>query len=395
MAIRYPEHPDFEHSMSKTQDGRWRVRVYLGRDAKGRVKQWTHTSRSTSKAMALDEFRDAYAARLGNPAIAGLLDDYVRWCEAQGRAKATVRAYRTRARWAKPYVGQIRVRDLTQGDVMDMNDNLLEDGAMRKGGISVNSVRYCDKLLQTFYKWAAARGYVARSPLVGFALPPMRRVEAHAIDDVTLDALRAHLSEAMGAAPSDAAGELARCEAMGAYLALALGVRVAEACAIRRRDVNLRLAQVSVVGQVREDGFLHWEEGTKGHRSRVVPLADEAAAAIRAHMAWQDSIQRRGPSATLLATSRAALMRPVALSRAFRALMARLGDAEGEYRFHSLRHTFATQMVYDGVPITELAAILGHASTSTTVDMYGHVRAGVSEAARRSMGALARAPDVA
>lgn len=392
MAVKYPEHPDFERAMSKTKDGRWRVRIYLGRDGKGRVRHWTHTCASESKAMALDEARDAYAGRLGNPALNRLFKLHTDWCGKQGKKESTVRAYRTRARWIVPYIGQVRVRDLTAGDVLDLNDNLLEDGAVRGGGLSPNTVRYCDKYLQTFYRWAIARGYVVRSPLAGLALPPMSRVEAHAIDDATLDALRAHLASVMATPSTTPDAELARCEAMGAYLGLTLGLRSAEACAVRRRDVNFRLAQVSVVGQVRTEGRLHWEEGTKGHRTRVVPLADEAAKAIRAHMAWQDTIQPFSPSATLVATSRAPLMRPVALSRSFRATMAKLGDTGGEYRFHSLRHTFATLMIYDGVPLTELAAIIGHASTSTTVDLYGHVRAGVSEAARRAMGALARAP---
>jgi site-specific recombinase XerD len=47
---------------------------------------------------------------------------------------------------------------------------------------------------------------------------------------------------------------------------------------------------------------------------------------------------------------------------------------------HWLRHTAATRMLRDGVPIEVVSKLLGHASVSTTADIYGHLTA---EDARR------------
>lgn len=41
--------------------------------------------------------------------------------------------------------------------------------------------------------------------------------------------------------------------------------------------------------------------------------------------------------------------------------------------FHTLRHTFATRAVENGMDILVLSKILGHAQPSTTLNKYGHV----------------------
>ena len=43
-------------------------------------------------------------------------------------------------------------------------------------------------------------------------------------------------------------------------------------------------------------------------------------------------------------------------------------------RFHDLRHTFASHLIIDlGLDVVQVSRILGHASPSTTLDIYAHV----------------------
>ncbi len=44
-----------------------------------------------------------------------------------------------------------------------------------------------------------------------------------------------------------------------------------------------------------------------------------------------------------------------------------------KYKFHILRHTFATRSLLCGVDIKSLSEILGHSSVKTTLDLYVHV----------------------
>lgn len=52
-----------------------------------------------------------------------------------------------------------------------------------------------------------------------------------------------------------------------------------------------------------------------------------------------------------------------------------LGTNDVSVGFHTLRHTFATRAVENGMDILVLSKILGHAQASTTLNKYGHVLA--------------------
>lgn len=75
---------------------------------------------------------------------------------------------------------------------------------------------------------------------------------------------------------------------------------------------------------------------------------------------WKPSLQRAGLSATL--------------------------------RFHDLRHSYATWLVSDGVPINDVARIMGHEQTSTTLNLYTHSTAERDRRVLRSFDAYALPP---
>jgi integrase len=56
--------------------------------------------------------------------------------------------------------------------------------------------------------------------------------------------------------------------------------------------------------------------------------------------------------------------------RVARARVSRL--AQGGLRFHDLRHCYATWLVSDGIPLNNIARVMGHEQISTTLDRYTH-----------------------
>lgn len=54
---------------------------------------------------------------------------------------------------------------------------------------------------------------------------------------------------------------------------------------------------------------------------------------------------------------------------------------------HGLRHSAATAMLSNGVPLKVVSEILGHASIVITADIYGHVSPDVSREALATLSA--------
>jgi integrase len=60
------------------------------------------------------------------------------------------------------------------------------------------------------------------------------------------------------------------------------------------------------------------------------------------------------------------------LHRHFKAVLVRAG-LPTTIRFHDLRHSCATLLLAQGVPLVVVRDTLGHTQISTTADIYGHV----------------------
>jgi len=60
-------------------------------------------------------------------------------------------------------------------------------------------------------------------------------------------------------------------------------------------------------------------------------------------------------------------------------LAVRAAELPEEFTFHGLRHTYASQLVQAGAPLTVVAEQLGHANTVTVSRTYGHVSPQIRE----------------
>ena len=84
---------------------------------------------------------------------------------------------------------------------------------------------------------------------------------------------------------------------------------------------------------------------------------------------------------------------PERFSRRFAGQLARARTALGEddlpvIRLHDLRHTHATLLLADGVPVKVVSERLGHASATITLTVYQHVHPGMGREAAERFAAL-------
>ena len=130
-------------------------------------------------------------------------------------------------------------------------------------------------------------------------------------------------------------------------VALHTGLRRGELWNLTWSDIDLRQKMLTVHGK-----------GAKSKQTRHVPLNTAALAALKAH---------RGDAVPMPAI-------PVFGRHEFRkAYSAVLKAAKIEgFRFHDLRHTFASRLVMAGVPLNTVRELMGHGSLDMTL-IYAHL----------------------
>lgn len=137
------------------------------------------------------------------------------------------------------------------------------------------------------------------------------------------------------------------------------GLRISEALALRVEDIDFERMLVRV-------------RSGKGGRDRLTILGRKAGGALRAYMAAYRPVG-------LAFYSPSDPSRPCharAVQGFFRTLVKRAGLSP-RYHIHTLRHSFATHLMEDGVNLFYIMRLLGHSSLSSTM-VYLHMRSPAS-----------------
>lgn len=146
-------------------------------------------------------------------------------------------------------------------------------------------------------------------------------------------------------------------------LLFSTGMRVSELTGLNRDDINLKTREISVLG--------------KGKRVRVVFISDNAAAALVSYLnqrtdefrplfiryaGGKGSVDRVGEDLRLTSRSIQRLVKKYA----------RKAGLAIDPTPHTLRHTFATDLLREGADLRAVQEMLGHKNVSTT-QIYTHV----------------------
>lgn len=187
-------------------------------------------------------------------------------------------------------------------------------------------------------------------------------------------------------------------------VAIDTGLRRGELIGLRWSDVDLleRILYVrrSIGPYDRPDqlpGPGAQELATKTESSqRLVPILDGAQAALEQLFTSASSIEDETPVFGTITRrpGRDGVMRPSGrplsprmVTRVFRRYAQRAG-LPASIRLHDLRHTAITNAILQGEDILLVSAFAGHAKTSTTVDVYGHLMPDRVRAAARRMRSI-------
>ncbi len=79
---------------------------------------------------------------------------------------------------------------------------------------------------------------------------------------------------------------------------------------------------------------------------------------------------------------------PWTLERAIRAARAKVPGLPADFRYHDLRHYFASLLIASGADVKVVQARLRHASAKTTLDTYGHLWPDSDDSTRAAIEAV-------
>lgn len=159
---------------------------------------------------------------------------------------------------------------------------------------------------------------------------------------------------------------------------LQTGMRPGEVLGLLWSDIDLDGARVEIKRSLhssKAEGLYLGDVKTKAS-SRVIDLPTNVVAALRAHQARQDDEREEAgemwtDSDLVFPTALGLLTDPRYYRRSFQAATERAGLGK-DWTPHELRHSCISLLSADGVPLENIADLVGHASTRMTAEIYRH-----------------------
>jgi integrase/recombinase XerC len=301
--------------------------------------------------------------------IEGLVDGFLAMlANERGASAHTVRAYAREVRSFADYVRETLGEGASVKQVEHLHIRAYM-GVLYERGLTKASVARALAAVRSWFKWLAKEGKVAQNPALLVSTPklPKHLPRVPSMEEVNrvLNSLEGNGSESgsgegvAGKEKQDAAAWPERDRVIFELL-YGCGIRNSELVGLDMGSVKWRDDAVLVRG--------------KGRKERLVPLGDEAAAALKAYLPLREAkllaagkgiLVANGPlmmnlrmrgDCRLTTRSVGRIVKAIALSRGLPA----------DVHPHTLRHAFGTHMLEEGADLRAIQEMLGHERLSTT-----------------------------
>jgi integrase len=373
-----------EGSISERTDGRWEVRVDLGRGIDGTRRR--KSAFAATQAAAIERLRElggrAVSGRLltsSTPTVARYLDEWFATNQETWRP-STRRCYRHAIDLhLVPVFGPLRIESLTPQLIQRwLLQHKQQHGARRRIELAHATLR-------------SALSDAKRLQLVGFNAAELVKVPKairRPIRPLTIE----HASAFVNVAATHRLGALFT-------VALACGLRLGEATGLRWQDVNLESGDVQIQQQLqRVDRRLVLQPLKTPTSRRALVLPGVCLLALRAHRTRQREDRLKAgadwiDTGLVFTTYTRGKDRKVGKALHPRNVLRTLHDLLAaaqlpRRRFHDLRHSAASLLIAEGVQLAEVSKLLGHAELRLTADLYSHLQRQTAATAARVMDTL-------
>ncbi len=335
------------------------------RDATGkRIREVGGSTRGEAEdrlAERIKESRD-FSGNLTDRDI--LLKEYAgRWLAAvkDQLAQRTLRSYgQLFELHITPILGSFKVREIRRRDVK----RLL---AEKRQALGKNSVRLVKAALSTVLSQAVEEEIIAVNPALGRfresrTVGSSRQTDLNPMSHEQLSRFK----QTVEGLASD--GLIPSGVGMGFLVMAGTGLRPSELMALRPTDLDMPGRTVRVERSLDLDGQI---KATKTEETRLVDLSGRLTRSLSDYLTWLNSeaIARGAEQAEwLFVDEKGSVLNERYLRKAFARI---LRKAElPHFKPYDLRHTYASLLLSEGVPLVYVSQQLGHAKPTTTLKHY-------------------------
>ena len=203
---------------------------------------------------------------------------------------------------------------------------------LREKGCADSTLEGIREVFSSFFNWLQKENLIDNNPCVNLSPIKCAKKERLPFSNADIEQLKEHC-------------KTTRDKTIVCFL-LSTGCRISEVTQLNRSDVDLQTCQCVVCG--------------KGNKERVVYLDEVACLMLQRYFA-----ERVDTYPALFTSRRAERLTPDGI----RFMLTKLGLRAGieNVHPHRFRRTLATNLIYRGMPIQEVAKILGHEKLDTTM----------------------------
>lgn len=286
------------------------------------------------------------------------LETWIRGHEVELKP-STARSYRANIdRYLMPALGHERLQHLSPASLSVVFRDLYEHGGHNGKPLSPRTVEFARAVLRRALNDAVLERAITVNPVTGTKRP---RVVKPKHQTWTAAQLAAYL--AAGAGPYSPAFALAA----------ATGMRRGEVLALRWDDVDLTSRVLHVDRSVTVIDGRRVYTAPKNHERRHLTLDGRTAAMLRALRVEQSRTRLAAPSwaddeGLVFVDHTGVPLHPDRVSKEF--VRSQAGTGLPRLKLHELRHTHATLLLREGVPVHVVAKRLGHKDPSVTLSVY-------------------------
>lgn len=325
--------------------------------------------------IAAELFSGSHVAASRTITMESLCEEFFENMRARHREKRGVGAtYLRNSRFALdksiiPVVGKIKAADLNFLDVEKIAKTMAESGKHER------TIQMRLQLLKMIMEFGIRRGYAKDNP-VSRVVKDRGRAEKVPIRQFGFEEIGA-LFNALRDRPKNGRQLQHDRTVIFVHMAATMGLRFGEILGLTAGAINFDAGVLQVKHSMTSMDELKGPKTKAGNRELSIP--DHVLALLRKWMLDGYVDNERGllfKPPKLGEGRRSTNLTVFNFRAAWLRLLTRAGlDADleqGPYHFHALRHFHSSYLIHKGVPVTDIAEMMGHRFFDTTLQVYAH-----------------------